>query len=215
MHYGPSYMLGFCLFSLYMQTEGTLECVEQVPASANSQNVCNTGSVQTQLLFNGTYCGEEFIEVFKRNTSGLYNNAEYYTEVPPYRYEGYGPMYIFRKKVENDDVLWTMSTTLGGNGGAYTYGQQCRHDFRTRLDHWSQWCSIHSTISNTTEWLNLRWPISIKEICVPCESGKFSVLAQTLAEIDHCQPCPPSYSAAALSTAFANQIPTVDCMQIL
>ena len=198
-----------------MQTEGSLECVKQVPASANSENICNAGSVQTQLIFNGTYCGDEFIEVFERNTSGLYNNAEFYTEVPPDRYEGSGPMHIFRTKLDTVDVLWSMSTTLGGNGGAYAYGQQCMHDFRTRLDGWREWCNTYSTISNTTEWSNLPWPISIKEICVPCESGKFSVMAQTLAEIDHCQQCPSSYSAAALSTAFANQIPTVDCMQIL
>jgi len=215
MHYGPSYILVFCLFPLYMQIEGTLECAKQSLASEWSPNVCNTVSVQTQLLFNGTYCEAEFIEVFERNTSGLFNNAEYYTEVPPYRYEGNGPMYIFRTKLDNEDILWSMSTTLGGNGGASAYGQECRHDFRTRLDNWYQWCRTPSTISNTTEWSYLPWSISIKQICVPCESGKFSVLAQTLAEIDHCQPCPPSYSAAALSTAFANQIPTVDCIQIL
>ena len=95
-----------------MQIEGTLECAKQSLASEWSPNVCNTVSVQTQLLFNGTYCEAEFIEVFERNTSGLFNNAEYYTEVPPYRYEGNGPMYIFRTKLDNEDILWSMSTTL-------------------------------------------------------------------------------------------------------
>jgi len=98
-------------------------------------------------------------------------------------------------------------------GWAFAWGQQSRHDFSVRLDDWSQWCinTTHYTMYDTIQCLNLPWPIPIKQICVPCEIGNFSMLAQTRTEIDHCQQCPPSYSAAALSTAFANQIPTLDC----
>jgi len=82
------------------------ECVESVPASLDRTCVCDTGSIRTQLLWNGTFCGDEFIELFER--SGIYNGTEYYKEVPLIRYESEGSMYIFRKE-DDRGILWQMS----------------------------------------------------------------------------------------------------------